>query len=59
VPAQASSQPSLRLKNDFAIAACLVAAVASLLRGRRYVHEEHGTAAAEATADQAGELVRP
>jgi hypothetical protein len=25
---------------DFAIAACLVAAVASLLRGRRYVHEE-------------------
>ncbi|HEX2822302.1 MAG TPA: hypothetical protein VHO07_19345 [Streptosporangiaceae bacterium] len=29
---------------DFA-AACLVAAVASLLRGRRYVHEEHGQAA--------------
>ena len=27
---------------DFAIAACLVAALASLLRGRRYVHEEHG-----------------
>ena len=27
---------------DFAIAACLIAAVASLLRGRRYVHEEHG-----------------
>ena len=27
---------------DFAIAACLVAAVASRLRGRRYVHEEHG-----------------
>jgi len=26
---------------DFAIVACLVAAVASLLRGRRYVHEEH------------------
>jgi hypothetical protein len=28
----------------FAIAACLVAAVASLLRGRRYLHEEHGSA---------------
>jgi uncharacterized membrane protein len=26
---------------DFAIAACLIAAVASLLRGRRYVHDEH------------------
>ncbi len=26
---------------DFAIAACLIAAVASLLRGKRYVHEEH------------------
>jgi hypothetical protein len=31
---------------DFAIAACLIAALASLLRGRRYVHEEHGTASA-------------
>jgi hypothetical protein len=30
---------------DFAIAACLVAALASLLRGRRYVHEEHGLVA--------------
>jgi hypothetical protein len=30
---------------DFAAAACLVAAVASLLRGRRYVHEEQGQAA--------------
>jgi MFS family permease len=29
---------------DFAIAACLVAAVASLLRGKRYVHEVHGVA---------------
>jgi hypothetical protein len=33
---------------DFAIVACLVAAVASLLRGRRYVHEEHGLGDAEA-----------
>jgi hypothetical protein len=40
---------------DFAIAACLVAAVASLLGGRRYVHEEQG-AAAEA-ADRPRELV--
>jgi hypothetical protein len=30
---------------DFAIAACLIAAVASLLRGKRYVHEVHGAAA--------------
>jgi MFS family permease len=30
---------------DFAIVACLVAALASLLRGRRYVHEEHGPSA--------------
>ena len=31
----------LSIAFDFAIAACLIAAVASLLRGRRYVHEEH------------------
>jgi hypothetical protein len=54
-----SFQQGLDIAFDFAIAACLVAAVASLLRGRRYVHEEHGTAAAEAAADQAAELVRP
>jgi MFS family permease len=35
---------------DFAIAACLIAAVASLLRGSRYVHEEHGTPAQGDTA---------
>jgi MFS family permease len=35
---------------DFAIAACLIAALASLLRGRRYVHELHGTPAEAATA---------
>ncbi len=28
---------------DFAIAACLIAAIASLLRGKRYVHEENLT----------------
>jgi MFS family permease len=27
---------------DFAIAACVVAAVASLMRGRQYIHEVHG-----------------
>jgi len=35
-------QQGLDIAFDFAIAACLVAALASLLRGRRYVHEEHG-----------------
>jgi MFS family permease len=35
---------------DFAIAACLVAAAASLLRGKRYVHEVHGAQSAEAEA---------
>jgi hypothetical protein len=36
---------------DFAIVACLVAAVASLLRGKRYVHELDSESAIEATAD--------
>ena len=40
-------QQGLDIAFDFAIAACLVAALASLLRGRRYVHEEHGSVAAE------------
>ena len=31
--------------------ACLIAAVASLLRGKQYVHELHGESAVEATAD--------
>ena len=35
-------QRGLDIAFDFAIAACLVAALASLLRGGRYVHEEHG-----------------
>lgn len=34
---------------DFSIAACLIAAVASLLRGKRYVHDElHAGVPAEA-----------
>jgi len=43
-------QQGLDIAFDFAIAACLVAALASLMRGRRYVHEEHGSAEAEAEA---------
>ena len=41
-------QTGLDIAFDFAIVACLVAAVASLLRGKRYVHDE---SAVEATAD--------
>jgi hypothetical protein len=42
---------------DFAIAACLVAALASLLRGGRYVHDEHGAPAPEDAQPEA--LARP
>jgi len=37
----------LAIAFDFAIAACLIAALASLLRGGRYVHELHAEPAAE------------
>jgi MFS family permease len=43
-------QAGLDIAFDFAIVACLVAAVASLLRGKRYVHDD-GETAVEATAD--------
>jgi hypothetical protein len=33
----------LAIAFDFAIAACLIAALASLLRGGRYVHDLHGS----------------
>jgi MFS family permease len=47
-------QHGLDIAFDFAMAACLIAAVASLLRGRRYVHDElHGLPAAEADGGQA------
>jgi hypothetical protein len=36
----------LSIAFDFAIVACLIAAVASLLRGKHYVHEVHGAAPA-------------
>jgi hypothetical protein len=42
-------QHGLDIAFDFAIAACLIAAVASLLRGRRYVHELHGEGAEPAS----------
>ena len=38
-------QHGLDIAFDFAIVACLVAAVASLLRGRRYVHDEQAVVA--------------
>jgi MFS family permease len=41
-------QHGLDIAFDFAIVACLIAALASLLRGRRYVHDEHGVAAGTA-----------
>jgi MFS family permease len=40
-------QQGLGIAFDFAIAACVIAAVASLLRGGRYVHEVHGSARQE------------
>ena len=48
----------LAIAFDFAIAACLVAAVASLLRGGQYVHETHApaTPADHAAATPAGHV---
>ena len=48
-------QHGLDIAFDFAIAACLVAAVASLLRGGRYVHDEHGEAGRPAPRRSAAE----
>ena len=48
-------QSGLDIAFDFAIAACLIAAVASLLRGKRYVHELHSEAAVAARATQDAE----
>ena len=45
----------LHIALDFAIVACLIAAVASLLRGRRYVHEEHSVRSVE----QVSQSVQP
>jgi MFS family permease len=40
---------------NFAIACCLIAAVASLLRGKRYVHEEHAASSREPAAPDASD----
>jgi uncharacterized membrane protein/uncharacterized protein YoaH (UPF0181 family) len=48
-------QHGLDIAFDFAIAACLVAAVASLLRGRRYVHEEQQEAVVAAAEVESGD----
>jgi hypothetical protein len=42
----------LAIAFDFAIAACLIAGMASLLRGGRYVHELHGAAEPAATPEE-------
>jgi MFS family permease len=54
----ASFQHGLDIAFDFAVVACLIAAVASMLRGGRYVHDEHGAEAPEDSAPPQ-ELVRP
>jgi MFS family permease len=41
----------LEIAFDFAIAACLIAALASLLRGKRYVHDLHADSVSEAVAE--------
>jgi hypothetical protein len=53
-----SFQHGLDIAFDFAIAACLVAALASLLRGGKYVHDEQGSVVPE-DAPATEELVRP
>ena len=59
----ASFQHGLDIAFDFAIACCLVAALASLLRGGKYVHDEHGAVVRQDTPEQDTpeheELVRP
>jgi MFS family permease len=49
-------QHGLALAFDFSIAACVIAAVASLMRGRQYIHELHGDQAAHTDAELAAEL---
>jgi hypothetical protein len=49
-------QHGLDIAFDFAIAACLVAAVASLLRGRRYVHDEQEAVVAAAEVESGDDL---
>jgi hypothetical protein len=48
-------QHGLAIAFDFAIAACLIAAVASLMRGKKYVHELEVAPSAAATVRQVGQ----
>ena len=41
----------LQIAFDFAIAACVIAALASLLRGKKYVHDQHPEPAEDLLAD--------
>jgi len=50
----ASFGHGLSVAFDFAIIACLVAAVASLLRGGRYIHDEQAAASRQTAATEAG-----
>jgi hypothetical protein len=52
-----SFQHGLDIAFDFAIACCLIAALASLMRGGRYVYDEHGAAVPEDAVVQ--ELAEP
>jgi hypothetical protein len=49
----------LRIAFDFAIVACLIAAVASLLRGRKYVHGAEGVTVSDAAAADDREPITP
>jgi hypothetical protein len=46
----------LSIAFDFSIAACVIAAIASLLRGGRYVHELHGAQLQGADAGEAADV---
>jgi hypothetical protein len=52
-------QHGLDIAFDFAIVACLVAAVASLLRGRKYVHDEQEAVVAAAEVESGDDLEGP
>jgi len=53
-------QAGLQIAFDFSIAACLIAAVASLLRGKRYVHDElHAEAVLAAAGDVTAADIAP
>ena len=49
----------LQIAFDFAIVACLIAAVASLLRGKKYVHDLHSESALAAAAEGTAADIAP